>query len=129
MGSQFFCAAAAALPLVPFAGGLVVADRAVDLHGVLPLHRFEVVGILLGGNHAVLLEAAHGRQNREGVAFEVAEVLIGGDERAVDICRVEDAAAVEMRVVAHVEQRQQGGHQVDLRDDAVGLRSKRSDRP
>ena len=119
MGAQFFCAAAAALPLVPFAGGLVVADRAVDLHGVLPLHRFEVVGILLGGNHAVLLEAAHGRQNREGVAFEVAEVLIGGDERAVDICRVEDAAAVEMRVVAHVEQRQQGGHQVDLRDDAV----------
>lgn len=38
------------------------------------------MGIRFGGNHAVLLVAAHGRQDGERIALEVAQVLIGGDE-------------------------------------------------
>ena len=79
------------------------------------------MGIVLRGNDPVLFEAAHGRKDREHVAFEVAQILVGCDERAVDIALVVNAAAVEMRVVTHVEQRKQGRHQVDLRNDAPDM--------
>ena len=69
--------------LVPFARGLVVVDGPVELRRVGLRGGFEVVGILLGGHHAVLLVAAHGRQDGERVAFEIAQVLIGGDEGPV----------------------------------------------
>ena len=76
------------------------------------------MGILRRRNDAVLLEPPHGREDGEHVAFEVAQILIGGDECAVDELLVVYAAAEEVRVVAHVEQREERRHQVDLRDDA-----------
>ena len=80
------------------------------------VERLHVEGVCGRGCQSELFETFAGREYRENVVFEIAEVLIGGDESARLVIVREDVAAVKTGVVSQSQQREECGHQVDLRD-------------
>lgn len=88
-------AATAALPFIPLRGGLVECHGPVEHPMVRGVERLHVEGVCGRGCQSELFETFDGREYRENVVFEIAEVLIGGDESARLVIVREDVAAVK----------------------------------